>query len=157
MVEQLVGADFALWNSSFFAKPAINGSKTPWHQDGAYWPIRPLATCSVWIAIDDATTENGCLRFIPGSHKSRELREHENNPAPGLSLPLELTANQLDETTAVDITLTAGQVSLHDVFLAHSSEANTSVQPRRAMTLRYTPTTSVYRRDLTRACRRWCL
>ena len=57
-VEQLIGPDFALWNSSFFAKPPRVGTKTPWHQDGEYWPIRPLATCSVWIAVDAATTES---------------------------------------------------------------------------------------------------
>uniref|UniRef100_UPI00248E2DD3 phytanoyl-CoA dioxygenase family protein n=1 Tax=Thalassobaculum salexigens TaxID=455360 RepID=UPI00248E2DD3 len=62
MVAQLIGPDIALWNMSFFAKPALNGKRTPWHQDGAYWPIRPLATCTVWIAIDDATPENGCMR-----------------------------------------------------------------------------------------------
>ena len=58
MVEQLIGPDIALWNMSFFAKPAVNGKRTPWHQDGQYWPIRPLATCTVWIAVDDATREN---------------------------------------------------------------------------------------------------
>ena len=65
MVEQLIGPDFALWNSSFFAKPAKIGSKTPWHQDGEYWPVRPLATCSVWVAVDQSTEENGCLRVVP--------------------------------------------------------------------------------------------
>ena len=52
MVEQVLGEDIALWNMSFFAKPARVGTKTPWHQDGENWPIRPLATCTVWIAID---------------------------------------------------------------------------------------------------------
>ena len=56
MVSQLIGPDIALWNSSFFAKPAKIGTRTPWHQDGEYWPITPLATCTVWIALDDATT-----------------------------------------------------------------------------------------------------
>ena len=148
MVEQLIGSDFALWNSSFFAKPARVGTKTPWHQDGEYWPIRPLATCSVWIAVDAATTENGCLRVIPGSHRRRELGQHEFNGAEGLSLPLELRAGEFDETTARDIVLEAGQVSLHDIFLVHGSEPNRSDKPRRGMTLRYMPTTSVYRRDL---------
>jgi len=73
MAEQLIGPDIALWNMSFFAKPAVNGKKTPFHQDGEYWPIRPLATCTVWIAVDDATVENGCLRIIPGSHKPKRL------------------------------------------------------------------------------------
>ena len=58
MVEQIIGPDFALWNTSFFAKPAFKGTTTPWHQDGEYWPIRPLATCTVWLAIDASTTEN---------------------------------------------------------------------------------------------------
>lgn len=148
MVEQLIGPNIALWNSSFFAKPAKVGSKTPWHQDGEYWPIRPLATCSVWIALDDATTENGCLRFLPGSHRERNLKEHHHNNAQGLSLPLELDAAHVDENNAVDIVLEAGQMSLHDVFLMHGSEPNTSDMSRRGMTFRFMPTSSVYRRDL---------
>ena len=148
MVEQLIGGDFALWNSSFFAKPARVGTKTPWHQDGEYWPIRPLATCSVWIAVDAAGPENGCLRVIPGSHRRRQLGKHDFNGAEGLSLPLEIRADEFDQTAARDIVLQAGQVSLHDVFLVHGSEPNRSSTPRRGMTLRYMPTTSVYRRDL---------
>ena len=148
MVEQLIGPNIALWNSSFFAKPAKIGSKTPWHQDGEYWPIRPLATCSVWIALDDATTENGCLRFLPGTHRAKRLEQHHQNKAQGLSLPLELDAAHVDENKAVDIVLEAGQMSLHDVFLMHGSEPNESNMSRRGMTLRFMPTSSVYRRDL---------
>ena len=81
MVTQILGEDIAVWNSSYFGKPAHDGKRVPWHQDGRYWPIRPLASCSVWIAIDDSNTENGCLRIIPGSHKSRKLFRHESNPA----------------------------------------------------------------------------
>ena len=148
MVEQLIGADFALWNSSFFAKPARVGTKTPWHQDGQYWPIRPLATCSVWIAVDAATPENGCLRVIPGSHRRQQLGKHDYNSADGLSLPLEIRADEYDEGTAKDIVLETGQISLHDIYLIHGSEPNRSDTPRRGMTLRYMPTTSIYRRDL---------
>ena len=148
MVAQILGDHFALWNSSFFAKPARVGSRTPWHQDGEYWPIRPLATCSVWIAVDAATTDNGCLRVIPGSHRRCRLGAHDHNGAAGLSLPLEIRADEYDASTARDIVLEAGQVSLHDVFLVHGSEPNLSAHPRRGMTLRYMPTTSVYRREL---------
>ena len=73
MVEQLIGPNFALWNSSLFAKPSKSGLETPWHQDGEFWPIRPLATCTVWIAVDEANKENGCLRVIKGSHKNQKL------------------------------------------------------------------------------------
>ena len=148
MVAQILGEDIAIWNSSFFGKPARDGKRVPWHQDGRYWPIRPLASCSVWIAIDDSNTENGCLRIIPGSHRSRKLFKHENNPSDDLVLSLELMQSEFDESTAVDIVLESGQISLHDVFLMHGSEPNTSGKPRRGMTLRFFPTTSVYERDI---------
>ena len=148
MVEQLIGPDFALWNSSFFAKPAHNGRKTPWHQDGEYWPIRPIATCTAWIAVDDSTPENGCLRVIKRSHKQKRLFAHETNPDRNLTLNQELRPTEYDEADAVDIVLKAGQFSLHDVFLVHGSEANTSGKPRRGMTLRFMPTTSVFDREL---------
>ena len=147
MVSQLIGGDIALWNSSFFAKPARIGSKTPWHQDGEYWPIKPLATCTVWIAIDPSTQANGCLRVIPGSHRHQQLAQHNRNQADGLALPLELDPATFDESDAVDITLEPGQISLHDVYLFHGSEPNRSEYSRRGLTLRYMPTTSVYQHD----------
>ncbi len=148
MVEQVLGHDFALWNSSFFAKPAHNGRATPWHQDGEYWPIRPVATCTVWIAIDDANTTNGCLKLIPGSHKKNELLAHETNPDPNLTLNQEVLSSEFDESLSVDLILEAGQMSLHDVRMVHGSDANTSAYPRRGMTLRYMPLTSVFDREL---------
>ena len=148
MVEQLIGPDIALWNMSFFAKPAVNGKKTPFHQDGEYWPVRPLATCTVWIAVDDATTENGCLQFIPGSHKDKRLMKHEQKNDPALTLQQELLPDEFDEAAAENLVLEAGQISMHDVFLAHGSAVNRSDKPRRGMTLRLMPTTSVYDRDV---------
>ena len=167
MLEQVLGPDFALWNASFFAKPAFKGYALPWHQDGEYWPIQPLASCTVWIAVDDATRENGCLRFIRGSHRSgRRLLSHSPrrrraemdttrgahgiDSSPGLKLDRELREAGFDESDVVDLVLEAGQLSLHDVFLAHGSEPNRSPRPRRALSLRYMPTTSVYDRGLAR-------
>ena len=148
MVGQVIGPDFALWNSSFFAKPAYQGRKTPWHQDGQYWPIRPIATCTVWIAVDEATPANGCLRIIRGSHKDKRILQHNQNDSIDLNLNQELLSSQYDEREAVDLILQAGQISLHDVYLVHGSEANKSAQPRRGMTLRFMPTSSVFDRQL---------
>ena len=147
-VEQILGSDFALWNSSFFAKPAINGHATPWHQDGQYWPIRPLATCTVWLAIDDANVENGCLRFIKGSHKDKKLKNHNINNNENLTLNQELDEKEYNEKDAVDLILKRGQISLHDVYLVHGSEANKSSVARRAMTMRFMPTTSIFDHQL---------
>ncbi len=148
MVAQIIGPDIALWNSSFFAKPARVGSQTPWHQDGEYWPMRPLATCTVWIAVDESTIENGCLRVIPGSHKEKRLRKHLTNDAPGLALHQELPPSEIHQDEAQDLILKAGQISLHDVFLVHGSEPNCSANSRRGMTLRFMPTSSHYDRDI---------
>ncbi len=150
MTSQLIGSDIALWNASFFAKPAAGGKRTPWHQDGEYWPIRPLATCTAWLALDDSTPENGCLRVIRGSHAARALRAHNTVEGDDVTLNQELDAAEFDETEAVDIVLKAGQISLHDVYLLHGSEPNTSPRPRRGMTMRFMPTTSVFDRALAR-------
>jgi len=146
MVEQILGPDFALWNSSFFAKPAYTGTTTPWHQDGEYWPIRPLATCTVWLAIDDTTPENGCLRAIPGSHKDQRLKKHNTNNGPGLALNQELDASEYNAEEGEDIILQSGQFSLHDVYLLHGSEPNLSANSRRGMTMRFMPTSSLFDR-----------
>jgi len=146
MVARLLGYDFALWNSSFFAKPANGGHATPWHQDGEYWPIEPLATCTVWIAIDASTVENGCLQVIPGSHQEQRLKRHKQNSSDSLTLSLEIEADEYDPDRAVPIVLEPGQISLHDVYLVHGSEANNSNHSRRGMTLRFMPTTSVFNR-----------
>ena len=149
-VEQLIGPNFALWNSSFFAKPAINGHATPWHQDGQYWPIRPLATCTVWLAIDDATIENGCLRFIKGSHIDQKLKAHNINNDKNLTLNQELVKEEYYEKKAVNLILKRGQISLHDVYLVHGSEANNSPKARRAITMRFMPTSSLFDHKLAR-------
>ncbi len=148
MVAQLIGPDIALWNTSFFAKPAGNGKRTPWHQDGEYWPVNPLATCTAWLALDDSTPENGCLRVIRGSHTARALKAHNTVTSDDVTLNQELDASEYDERDAVDIVLKAGQISLHDVYLLHGSEPNTSARPRRGMTMRFMPTTSLFDREL---------
>ena len=146
MVSQVIGPDVILWNASFFAKPALDGKKTPWHQDGQYWAISPLETCTVWIAVDTATTENGCMRFLPGSHKDKNLRPHRTHQNPDYTLRQELLESEYDESNAFDVVLDEGQVSMHDVYLLHGSEANYSKVPRRALTLRYMPATSEFDR-----------
>ena len=148
MVEQLIGPNFALWNSSLFAKPAKNGLETPWHQDGEFWPIRPLATCTVWIAVDEANKENGCLRVIKGSHKNRKLRKHNTVKNKKFTLHQVLDPSEYNENDAVDLELKRGQISLHDVYLLHGSKENLSSKSRRGMTLRFMPTTSVFDRKV---------
>ena len=148
MVERVLGPDLILWITRLLCKPAHNGREVPWHQDGEYWLMRPLATCSVWVAIDPVSAVNGCMRFIPGSHKQRELYRHHIANRENLVLDLELDRDQFDESKAVNVELEPGQMSLHDVRMIHGSLANTSGQRRAALILRYMPALSHYDRSL---------
>jgi ectoine hydroxylase-related dioxygenase (phytanoyl-CoA dioxygenase family) len=150
LVEQVLGPDIILWITRVLCKPPAVGREVPWHQDGEYWPMRPLATASVWIAIDPVSPANGCMRFIPESHRRQELYRHHVTDRKNLVLNLELDADQFDESTAVNVELEPGQMSIHDVRLIHGSLANTSGQRRAALIMRYMPATSHYDRSLVR-------
>lgn len=147
MVEQLIGPDFLLWGTTVFGKPAFSGKEVPWHQDGEYWPIKPLATCSAWVALDDTTPENGCLRVIPGSHKDKRLRKHHTDDGDHLALNQALDEAEYREEDAVDFVLKAGQVSFHDVYIVHGSKPNRSPNRRAGYVCRYMPTTSHFDHD----------
>jgi ectoine hydroxylase-related dioxygenase (phytanoyl-CoA dioxygenase family) len=148
MVEQILGPDLVLWITRILCKPPKEGREVPWHQDGEYWPMRPLETCSVWIAIDPVAEANGCMRFIPGSHLHEEMYRHHVTDRKNLVLSLELDQDQFDESDAVNIELEPGCMSLHHVKLIHGSSANKSGQRRAALIMRYMPASSYYNRDL---------
>ncbi len=147
LVEPLIGADIVMWASALFCKPASTGLEVPWHQDGQYWPIRPRATVTVWIALDDVDVGNGCMRVIPGSHRMGEFT-HETSDREDLVLNNVLTDPRIDLDRARDIELSAGQVSLHDVDLVHGSAPNTSGRRRAGFAVRYMPSTSLYDRTI---------
>lgn len=148
MVAQVIGPDIILWGCHVFCKPGDDGYETPWHQDGEYWPIRPLATLTVWVAIDESVQSNGCLRVIPGSHRSRETVAHDQEAGEALTLNLRAKAGTFDEAHAVSLELQPGQMSLHDVYLLHGADRNTSGRRRAGVALRYMPASSVFERKL---------
>jgi len=148
LVSDVIGNDVILWGAHVFCKPAGDGFETPWHQDGHYWPIRPLATCTVWVALEESNIENGCLRVIPKSHIGKNLHEHLHEDRQDLTLQQRMKAGSFDEETAVDIELEPGQMSLHDVYMIHGAKANTSTKRRTGVALRYMPATSLFDRSL---------
>ncbi len=148
LVSGVIGDDVILWGAHVFCKPAGEGYETPWHQDGHYWPIRPLATCTVWLALEPSTRANGCLRVVPGSHRHRVLHPHLHEDRADLTLQQRLADSAFDETQAVHIELQPGQMSLHDVYMIHGAAANTSTQRRTGVALRYMPASSHFDRSL---------
>ncbi len=148
MVSQVIGGNIALWGCQVFCKPPADGYATPWHQDGQYWPIRPLATCTVWIALEPSLRKNGCLRVIPGSHKNKVLHPHLHEDRSELTLNQSINADCFDPATAHDLELLPGQMSLHDVYMIHGANANTSDLRRTGVAIRYMPTSSHFDREL---------
>jgi hypothetical protein len=147
-VEQFIGPDIVLFGSQVICKPARESLEVPWHQDGYYWPvIRPLAVCSVWIAIDDSTEEAGCVRAIPGSHRPRVLIKHREEDRDQFAFNKFLEETEFDASSARSIELRAGQVSFHDGHLIHGSAANHSEHRRAAFIVRYMPATSHWDRN----------
>ena len=123
------------WHDQLFYKPSRHGGVVAWHQDYSYW-TRTIAmqhlTC--WTGLDDATEENGCLQYIPKSHKWGLLE------APELAGDMEgllnyLTDEQKKEFKPVPIELKKGYASFHHPLLVHGSYENKSNRPRRAFVL----------------------
>jgi hypothetical protein len=148
LVEQVMGPNIILWGCHVFCKPASEGYETPWHQDGHYWPIRPLANCTVWVALEPSTKENGCLRIIPGSHSPKKLFDHLHEDREDLTLNQRMADNTFDETKALDLELQPGEMSMHDIYMVHGAKANTSTLRRTGIALRYMPASSVFDRTL---------
>lgn len=154
IVEQIVGPDIVLWGSNLFYKRPHEGPATPWHRDGAYWPIAPLETTSVWIAISDSRRDNGCLRFIAGSHAARDIGEHYEATEPGLVIPGTLTPDSFDESMAQDIEMEPGQIVIFDCYAIHGAQANRGKRHRAGYALRFMPATSHYDHDAVKTARR---
>lgn len=148
LVSGVIGDDVVLWGCHVFCKPAGEGYETPWHQDGHYWPIRPLATCTAWVALEPSTVDNGCLRVVPRSHRGGVLHPHLHEQRSDVTLNQRMADDAFDERDAVDIELEPGQMSLHDVYMIHGAAANRSRQRRTGVALRYMPATSVFDRAL---------
>lgn len=156
-VAAVLGPDVLLIGSHFFCKyPAEERGErfVAWHQDVTYWGLEPPLAVSAWLAIDDADTENGCMRVVPGSHRAGILA-HGTAARPGnlLSINQEVDAGLVDESRAVSLPLRAGQMSLHHGVLLHSSHPNRSTRRRCGLTLRYVPPT--VRQSVANSMGRW--
>lgn len=128
IARQLIGQSATLDYDQFLAKrPAKPDAVFSWHQDLGYWPTGTpephTATCS--LALDDADGENGCLRVVPGSHKS-ELRPHRPLHGAGRDDSHVLSIALSDDDRIVDLPLRRGDITVHDELIIHGSGGNHS-------------------------------
>ena len=143
LVQQVLGPDIIFWSSHLLCKPQRDGQAIPWHQDGTYWPIRPPKTLTIWVALDRADMDNGCMRMVIRS--DRDPIPHVLVERP--SFRQEIPASQINPDDIVEVVRDPGQISLHSINTLHGSQPNLSGRRRAAIIFRYMPSTSVFERD----------
>ncbi|MEK6249987.1 MAG: phytanoyl-CoA dioxygenase family protein [Planctomycetales bacterium] len=133
---QLLGGAVRFWHDQLFCKPARQGGVVAWHQDYSYWTrTGPMAHLTCWIGLDDTNIDNGCLHYVPGSHRWKLL------PTTELAGDMEgikkiLTAEQWSRFQNPEpVEMKVGEASFHHPLTMHGSFANRSAHPRRAIVI----------------------
>ncbi|MDC0048874.1 phytanoyl-CoA dioxygenase family protein [Verrucomicrobia bacterium] len=130
---QLLGKNFRLFHDQLFSKPARHGGVVAWHQDFSYWTwTEPMSHLTCWIGLDDVDKENGCMYYIPNSHRWG-LLEKESLTGDMDAIREKLTESQVaDFDKKIPVEMKAGEASFHHPLLMHGSYENNSERGRRA-------------------------
>ena len=136
MATQLAGVDgMRIWHDQALIKPP-HGNPTAWHLDVPYWSFDSRDTLSFWMALDDATLANGCMWYLPGTHKTARF----DNVGIGVNIGELFTVypewKQIEPQAAP---CPAGSLVWHNGLTAHGAGANMTLAHRRAMTCGFMP------------------
>lgn len=141
MAGELAGVDgIRVWHDQALIKPPY-GNPTGWHLDNPYWSFSSLNALSIWVALDDATLENGCLYYLPGTHLSG--RTGSVGIGQNLGDLFRVYPDWL-EIASVACPCPAGSAVFHNGLTAHGAGANMTNRPRRAMTCAFMPDGSTF-------------
>lgn len=135
-ISEILGPNVLLWAMNFWYKAPNNEKFIPWHQDYHYWPMEPAINATAWVTLGFSLKENGCLKVIPGTHTS--YIRHVATDEAASTFDHRLDGTQYDESKAVDVEMTPGQICFFNERTVHGSEKNTSNIPRVAFSLRFT-------------------
>lgn len=133
VASQLLGPNLKLLRSAAMFKPPEVGSEKGFHQDAAYYPIQPMDHVTVWIALDEATPENGCMNVVPGAHRDGILG-HE---AVEYDTDIVIAERDFDRDDAVPVPMEAGDALFSHCLLPHYTAPNTTERWRRALIMAY--------------------
>lgn len=143
IVSSLQGPNLKLLRCAGMLKPPGVGSAKKFHQDAAYYPIRPMDHVTVWVALDEATTENGCMQVVPGAHTDG-LLEHE---AMEYDTDITVSGRDYDESDTVALPMEPGDALFQHCLLPHYTAPNESDRWRRAMIVAYMRSRSRFSTD----------
>jgi len=132
---QLLDGPVRFWHDQLFCKPPHHGGVVAWHQDYSYWTrTQPIAHLTCWIGLDDATVDNGCIHYVPGSHTWPLL------PITGLADDMDaiqtvLTDEQREKFKPVAVELKQGEAAFHHPLMVHGSYENRTERLRRGVVI----------------------
>src|SRR5688572_11325911 len=135
-VSQIIGPDVLVWSCGFFIKEPSAKSYVSWHQDLNYWGLDGDDEVTAWFALTPATVENGCMRFVPGSHQKKDVPHVDSFAQDNLLTRGQEIAVDVDEASAVNVLLRAGQASFHHGHMFHASGPNTTNARRVGLAIR---------------------
>jgi hypothetical protein len=136
-VSQIIGPDVMVWSCGFFIKEAGSKSYVSWHQDLNYWGLDGDREVTAWYALTPATVETGCMRFVAGSHRVKAVPHVDSFAKDNLLTRGQEIAVEVDEASAVNVLLRAGQASFHHGHMFHASGANMTDTRRLGLAIRY--------------------
>ena len=129
--ELLLDGPIVPQNQQWFNKPPAQSSATPAHQDGFYFCLVPNEAVNMWLALDEIDQDNGCIRYVAGSHR-RGLRPHGQSGVLGFSQGMTDWSDE-DDAKEVAVTVGPGDLTVQHSLTIHRAEANRSARPRRAL------------------------
>ena len=136
-VSRILGPDLMVWSSGLFIKEANTTNIVTWHQDLTYWGLDDANELTVWVALSPATVESGCMRFVPGSHRKKQVPHFDTFDSNNLLSRGQEVAVEVDDGDGVNIVLQPGQASMHHGHLFHSSGPNKTDDRRIGAAVRY--------------------
>ena len=136
-VKAILGDDLLVISANFFIKEPATPAFVSWHQDLTYWGYDDAHEATAWVALSPSTTQSGCMRFIPGSHRCEIVEHRDTFDESNMLSRGQAVAVEVDEADAVDVTLAPGEMSVHHGRLFHSSNPNASADRRIGLAIRY--------------------
>src|SRR5436309_5353168 len=100
-IEDLIGPNILVYTSTWFIKEPESAAIAAWHQDATYFGLRPYVHVAAWLALTDATAGNGCMEFLPGSHRLGELPHRAGGVASTLNPGGHAVVGEIDDKPAV--------------------------------------------------------
>ena len=133
----VLGPDLMVWSAGLFIKEANSPKIVSWHQDLTYWGLDDIAETTCWVALSKAHETSGCIKFVPGSHKTKIVPHIDTYAEDNLLSRGQEIAVEVNEKDAVVAALDAGQASMHHGLLFHGSGPNTTDDRRIGSAIRY--------------------